>query len=105
MPANLRHDSPGTNTHIMSTSATQAQTNASYLLERHPPLCPPDGDAIVPKVKEKEKHNDMQDGRTRKVDKKSPEYLLKSLIAGGIAGCAVSTSNTPNYTYTYQDGT
>ncbi|KAF2833093.1 mitochondrial carrier [Ophiobolus disseminans] len=75
----------------MSTSATQAQTNASYLLERHPPLCPTDGDAIISKPKEGDKHNDMQDGRTRKVDKKSPEYLLKSLIAGGIAGCAAKT--------------
>jgi hypothetical protein len=32
---------------------------------------------------------DAQHGGTRKVDKKSYEYLMKSMIAGGIAGCAV----------------
>jgi solute carrier family 25 protein 16 len=75
----------------MTTGATQAQTNANCLVERHPLLCPTDGDAIIPKPKEKEERADMQDGKARKVDKKSPEYLLKSLIAGGIAGCAVCT--------------
>jgi solute carrier family 25 protein 16 len=32
---------------------------------------------------------DAQHGEATKVDKKSPEYLMKSMIAGGIAGCAV----------------
>lgn len=90
MPTTLqRHDNHGSSAHIMTTGATQAQTNANYLVQRHPPLCPTDGDAIIPKPKGKEPGADMQDGQSRKVDKKSPEYLLKSLIAGGIAGCAV----------------
>jgi hypothetical protein len=95
MPTNLlRDDNHGSDTNIMSTGATQAQTNATYLQERHPPLCPTDGDAIVPKPKEKEKQYDMRNGGTaRKVDKKSSEYLVKSGIAGGIAGCAVRTSH------------
>ncbi|KAH8731251.1 mitochondrial carrier domain-containing protein [Phaeosphaeriaceae sp. PMI808] len=66
MPATLvRHDHLGVNTNIMSTRAPQAQTNATPTL--------------------------VQDGRKNKVGKKSPEYLLKSLIAGGIAGCAAKT--------------
>jgi hypothetical protein len=76
MPANLRHEHLGLDTHIMSTSAT------------HAPICPTDGDATVP-AKGAQKHMDAQHGGTRKVDKKSYEYLMKSMIAGGIAGCAV----------------
>jgi hypothetical protein len=30
----------------------------------------------------------------RKVDKRSPEYLLKSGLAGGLAGCAVRCNTT-----------
>jgi solute carrier family 25 protein 16 len=45
--------------------------------KKTPALCPTDDDAIVPSKP-----------RT-KLDKKSPEYLLKSGVAGGLAGCAV----------------
>lgn len=36
------------------------------------------------------------DGRAMKLDKKSPEYLLKSGLAGGFAGCVVcACSSSP----------
>jgi|TARA_R110002003_G_scaffold32_11_gene2025 solute carrier family 25 protein 16 len=95
MPAVLlRHDEPAVAADIMSPSASQARgrpSTISELTERHPPLCPTDGDAIVPvqQAKEKQRPHEMRDGGARKVDKKSGEYLLKSLLAGGIAGCAV----------------
>jgi hypothetical protein len=82
MPTELvRHEHIDTNTNIMSTSATQAQTNAKNALDRHTPLSPTDHDAT---------HLAAQDAGMRKeVDKKSAEYLMKSMLAGGIAGCAV----------------
>lgn len=53
-------------------------------------ICPTDTDAIVPR---KQKH---------KVDKQSTEYIVKSGIAGGLAGCAVRTAHhlsaTPHLT-------
>lgn len=44
-----------------------------------PKLCPTDDEAIIPRGEVK----------GRKVDKQSLEYVVKSGIAGGIAGCAV----------------
>jgi hypothetical protein len=41
---------------------------------RDPTVCPTDDEAIVPK---------------RKLKKQSAEYIIKSGIAGGLAGCAV----------------
>lgn len=61
----VRHDDLAIQKNIMNTRPAQAQTHATSNL--------------------------AQDGRRKKVDKKSPEYLLKSLIAGGIAGCAAKT--------------
>jgi solute carrier family 25 protein 16 len=92
MSTNLvRHEDIRVRTDIMSTSATQAQTNVNPSLERHSPICPTDGDTPMPR-KEMQRHMaPTQAGRSQKVDKKSPEYLMKSMIAGGIAGCAVCT--------------
>jgi solute carrier family 25 (mitochondrial carrier protein), member 16 len=39
-----------------------------------PKICPTDDEAIVPK---------------RQMDKQSWEYIIKSGVAGGLAGCAV----------------
>ena len=58
----IRHDDSTIKTNIMTTTAAQARGQ----------------------------HAGVEDGRTSKVDKKSPEYLLKSGLAGGFAGCAVS---------------
>lgn len=66
---------------------TAAQVAPSRRSLREPPICPTDEEALVPKKGQKH----------QKVDKRSPEYIIKSGLAGGIAGCAVST-NPPNTT-------
>ena len=48
---------------------------------RDPKLCPTDAEAIVP---------NREGQKKKKLDKQSWEYVSKSGIAGGIAGCAVS---------------
>lgn len=50
-------------------------------LRREPAICPTDDDSIVPK-----KHPERQ-----KLNKSSREYIIKTGVAGGFAGCAVST--------------
>ncbi|KAF1364649.1 mitochondrial carrier [Lizonia empirigonia] len=56
------------------------------------PLCPTDGDAMVPsRATRDEQPLHKAAGAKAKVDKKSYEYLVKSGIAGGIAGCAAKT--------------
>ncbi|KAF2813261.1 ADP,ATP carrier protein [Mytilinidion resinicola] len=48
---------------------------------REPVICPTDEEAVVPKKPEP----------ARKAHKKSAEYILKSGLAGGLAGCAAKT--------------
>ena len=53
-------------------------------IPHEPTICPTDSDTVVPK-----KH------RTKtKLDKSSWEYIVKSGVAGGFAGCAVSRTPT-----------
>ena len=74
MSTHLRHDDRF-NVNIMTTTTAAHPDGASKTdAERHAPICPTDGDAIVP---------------AKKLDKKSAEYLVKSGLAGGFAGCAV----------------
>lgn len=56
-----------------------------------PTLCPTDGDAIAPSRSKKDVHSHEAAVTKVEVDKKSYEYLVKSGIAGGIAGCAAKT--------------
>lgn len=49
-------------------------------LQREPAICPTDDESIVPK-----NHPER-----RKLNKTSWEYIIKSGVAGGFAGCAVS---------------
>jgi hypothetical protein len=42
--------------------------------DKPPPLCPTDGDAILPR---------------KQIDKQSWDYVWRSGVAGGMAGCAV----------------
>jgi hypothetical protein len=77
----LRHEHIDIDTNIMSTSATQAQTNAGNGIDAH---------TLRSKTHDDATHMATEDARSKKVDKNSPEYLMKSMLAGGIAGCAVS---------------
>jgi hypothetical protein len=56
------------------------QVPAASRLHREPPICPTDDEALVPKKRAAPK---------QKVDKRSWEYIVKSGVAGGLAGCAV----------------
>ncbi|EOD47118.1 Mitochondrial carrier protein [Neofusicoccum parvum] len=51
---------------------------------RGPAICPTDDDAIVPRKPAAQRAN-------RKLDKTSWEYIIKSGVAGGFAGCAAKT--------------
>lgn len=73
----------------MTTTAAQPNSASNSKNERHPPICPTDRDAIVPAKTEQQ--GDTGKGRKKKLDKKSPEYLIKSGLAGGFAGCAAKT--------------
>jgi hypothetical protein len=37
----------------------------------------------------------MEASKPGKVDRRSPEYVFKSGVAGGIAGCAVRSNDLP----------
>jgi len=52
---------------------------------RNAALCPTDDDAILPR----------RSAAINKLDKRSTEYILKSGLAGGLAGCAVCTGSEP----------
>ena len=81
----IRHDDPRINANIMTTTAAQANSADSINKSPQSVLRPTDHDSAT-----KGRHVGMEDGRPKKLDKKSPEYLIKSGLAGGFAGCAVS---------------
>ena len=56
---------------------------------KEPAICPTDDDAIVPENKNK-------NPRT-KLDKSSWEYIIKSGVAGGLAGCAVGAFSSGSF--------
>jgi solute carrier family 25 protein 16 len=67
------------------TSVHAPATAPARRTAREPSICPTDDEVRVPKKEE---------SRRLKTDKKSWEYIVKSGIAGGMAGCAVGiTSN------------
>jgi len=78
MSTYLRND--GSKPNIMTTTAAQTNSAINTL---------PDHDAAM--SAKKEGGVDTESGRKRKTDKKSMEYLIKSGLAGGFAGCAAKT--------------
>jgi hypothetical protein len=71
------------------TTADVAPVVSLRRQERDPKICPTDDEAIIPKA-----------DRSRKLDKQSWEYVVKSGLAGGLAGCAVCAS-FPEYCCSY----
>ncbi|KAF2761778.1 mitochondrial carrier [Pseudovirgaria hyperparasitica] len=63
---------------------TPANSNRPH---RDPPLCPTDEDSIIPKKEDR--------SEVRYVNRRSNEYIIKSGIAGGLAGCAAKTMVGP----------
>jgi solute carrier family 25 protein 16 len=58
---------------------TTAQVAPSRRSLREPVICPTDEEAVMPRKPEEQ----------RKVNKRSTEYILKSGLAGGLAGSVV----------------
>jgi solute carrier family 25 protein 16 len=83
MSTNARRHDEQASSNIMTTTA---QTLSAHTKRQQPLLYPADADPII---SSKEKMASAGQGPARKVDKQSPEYLLKSGLAGGLAGCAV----------------
>lgn len=65
----------------MTVTAAQT-TRAATFVSGHEPAAP---------GKRDDQRVDMASDKKRKTDKKSPEYLIKSGLAGGFAGCAAKT--------------
>jgi solute carrier family 25 (mitochondrial carrier protein), member 16 len=60
------------------TPPRSSSASASASASRDPKICPTDDEAIVPKGEERNRLN-----------KQSWEYIIKTGVAGGLAGCAV----------------
>lgn len=93
----LRNDEDITTTTtstIMTTTAAQTPRANNIPTEQHTPSPSVDHDTIVPAMGGKEKERVDVGSRhtdTNRADKKSTEYLIKSGLAGGFAGCAAKT--------------
>ncbi len=98
----LGHDASPMDTHILTRHADKHADLKSASSMKSPLLRATDDDTEVPCSRPgKETHSSMQIhiptqtrrvvGKRGDVDKKSYEYLIKSGIAGGIAGCAAKT--------------
>ncbi|USP74563.1 Mitochondrial carrier protein LEU5 [Curvularia clavata] len=75
----LRYD--GNTTNIMTTTAAQTP-RASNIVSSY---------EADPPGRREEHSRDMVPEKKKKTDKKSPEYVIKSGLAGGFAGCAAKT--------------
>lgn len=98
MSTRLRNDEAftPTTTAMMSTTATAPHPpRARPLVEQAAPSPSPplDNDAPVPAMAQKERADTgtASASKTQRADKKSTEYLIKSGLAGGFAGCAAKT--------------
>ncbi|PSN72730.1 mitochondrial carrier [Corynespora cassiicola Philippines] len=74
---------------IMTAAQTTLTAHTTQSSKRQPAICPTDEAAVVP-AKDK-KDNMASDSPRRKVDKRSTEYVIKSGLAGGLAGCEGKT--------------
>jgi solute carrier family 25 protein 16 len=87
MSAHLLRHADGTVSNIMTTTAAQPNSAGNITIDRSPSASSAGHDAIAPAGQVRGAN--MREERKQKVDKKSPEYLIKSGLAGGFAGCAV----------------
>lgn len=87
MSAHLLRHADGTVSNIMTTTAAQPNSAGNITIDRSPSTPSAGHDAIAPAGQVRGAN--MREERKQKVDKKSPEYLIKSGLAGGFAGCAV----------------
>jgi solute carrier family 25 protein 16 len=72
-------------TNITRNSSAQMTTEyVPRLAGREPTICPTDDNAILPR-----KQHKLYRDSGEILDKQSWEYIIKSGVAGGLAGCAV----------------
>lgn len=70
------------------TAAAALSNKAGALLGQDPSICPTDQEAKFHRPADAE-HRSIA-GRQKTVDKRSWDYIVRSGLAGGVAGCAVS---------------
>jgi hypothetical protein len=83
----------GSSAHESSGNMISAQTHANPRANRQSAIHIPDNDAPATLK------DTMKEPQPGKVEKRSAEYLLKSGLAGGLAGCAVCTLMYSLYPY------
>jgi solute carrier family 25 (mitochondrial carrier protein), member 16 len=64
------------------------QTSASSRVLKETSICPTDQEAMVP-IRSNDRDGLASTPAQKKLDKKSWDYIIRSGIAGGVAGCAV----------------
>lgn len=90
MSLDLRHDA-GRSTNIMTTSVAPPESAGNTKIDpRVASSQPAYGTSMSA---ERDERGVAAVRGKRKTDKKSPEYLIKSGLAGGFAGCAVCALN------------
>lgn len=88
----LRHDEPPISATVMTVPAAHISARDSPSDSATSPWKDQGG-------KQPQQHMAPPNARPKKkIDKKSPEYLWKSLVAGGLAGCAVCIHPTAHET-------
>lgn len=70
---------------------TAIQSRASSLLHKDTSICPTDQESVLPQRRRSDREGGTMAVKQGRLDKKSWDYIIRSGIAGGIAGCAVST--------------
>ena len=82
------------NAHDSSGNVNRAQTPANPHANRQSAIHIPNNDALAALK------DSMKEPQSGKVEKRSVEYLLKSGLAGGLAGCAVCVPMYSLYAHT-----
>lgn len=94
MPVGLRAGNDASPTHSAldkpQEMTSALQTKASSLLAKEPSICPTDQESIIPGVRRTDRRGSGALEAQKKLDKRSWDYIVRSGVAGGIAGCAVS---------------
>ena len=86
--ADTQKATTNSNSSTKMTTEYVAGVPAVGRIRKEPAICPTDDDAIVP-PRPQNRHPQA------KLDKKSWEYIIKSGVAGGLAGCAVCHYPSP----------
>lgn len=84
--ADTPHSTMADTSHSTNMTSPQSSRHAT---EKAAAICPTDHEAILPSRQQQDKKID------KKIDKQSWSYVLRSGLAGGLAGCAAKTAVGP----------